>query len=202
VHLKRKLLLLFIPSWLSLTFGIVLSLAFVGITSFTLAEHSGRLGGFKLGTYLLTTNLDDYGNLLRTFVSSIHFTSVLFILFWIFIGFITYNIVFVLKGSMDESVGFLHELKYVNAKPGTMEVHVLIRFTLLIIAIILWVLFALSFSWLALPRMLNLINHSITYSKSPANVLYSFILFLVITHLAVILLRFTMLRARLSSSGE
>lgn len=200
--LSRKLLLLITPSWLSLSCGIILAFVFAGLTSLSLADHSGRLGGVRLSAYLQSTSLSNTGSLIGSFLSDIRFTSVFFVIFWIIIGFIAYNIIFVLKGSVDESVGFIQELHYINAKSTSMRVRVIVRFLLLVAAIILWIIFALVFSWVLLPDMLSLINTSVTGGSSPINVIYSFLIFLATTHVAVIILRFTLLRARLSHEGN
>lgn len=176
-----------------------MSVAFASIASFALAQHNGRLGGFSFSAYLSSAELVNFGTQARSLISSIHFTSAFFILFWVIVGFITYNIIFVLKGSVDESVGFMHQLKYVNAQPALMRKQTFLRFLLLFIAIALWVMFALAFSWALLPAALSLISRSIVTGHSPIYVVWGFLVFLGTTHISVLLLRFTLLKARITN---
>lgn len=199
--LKHKLYLFITPSWLSFIVGIIISLSFIGVSSYLFAEHSGRFGNFELGNYLQSSSVAQLGKLSINFLSSIRITSILFVVFWVILGFIIYNVIFALKSSVDESVGFLQELTYVNARPGIMSVQVIARFLFLLLALILWVVYALGFSWLVLPNSLNYISRSIIGSKSPAYMLLGFLLVLVSTQVAAIILRFTFLRARISSNG-
>lgn len=199
---KRKLILLISPSWMSITCGAILSFMFIGLTSFIFAQHSGLFGSFTPWTYVQSTSLPNFFNMLRSSINDVRLTSVFFIVFWILIGFIAYNIIIALKGSVDESVGFMMQLRYVNAKPKLMGVHAIIRYILLLLAIMLWVLFALIFSWMILPLVLNLINKTFTKSGSPLYIILSFLLFLVTAHVAAMILRFTFLRARLTSGAR
>jgi hypothetical protein len=199
---KHKLSLLFTPSWISLLIGIILSVATVGTTSFLLAQHSGRLGNFNIGDYVSATGINTVGTLIKSFFSSLRFNTFFSILFWVLIGFITYNVVYLFRGSVDESVTFFQTLHYVHAKPSSMRRRLALRITLLIISMGFWVFFAFVFSWDLLPMILSLVNRSITEGGSPIYVILAFLLSLFVTHIAAILLRFTLLKARISSTGE
>jgi hypothetical protein len=199
---KRKLILLITPSWVSVLIGLVLTIVMVVTSSILFAEHSGRFGTFNLSQYVSTTGITSLGTLIKTFFSSLRFNSILTILFWVIIGFITYNIVYLFKGSVDESVTFFQRFHYVHAHPASIRRQLALRITLLFIALLFWIVFALLFSWEILPMIIGLINHSIGEGGSPAFVVLGFVIALLTTHVATILMRFTLLKVRVSGSGD
>jgi len=195
---KRKLALLFSPSSTSILIGIVISIIMVTVSSISFAQHNGRFGSFNLGEYISATGITTLGTLVVSFFSSLKFNTLFSILFWVLVGFITYNVVYLFRSSVNESVTFVQEFHYVHAKPAYMRRQVAIRILLLFLALILWVTFALAFSWVVMPFVLSLINKSITDGQSPVYVALGFGISLLVTHIAAILLRFTLLKVRVS----
>jgi ABC-type transport system involved in multi-copper enzyme maturation permease subunit len=198
---KRKLFLIFTPSSVSLATGILLALLYAAITSVVLAQNSGRFVGFSIKSYLEVSHLSSLGSLLRSFFSSFKLNGILSIVFWVLIGFITYNVLFLLRGSVDESVSFWKRLHYIHAKPALLSKKLVARLFLLIFSLSIWVMFALLFSWFLLPIALNDVSKTITDGRSVLWVLLGSLIILGSSHVAVILLRFTLLRARISGDS-
>ena len=202
MSLKHKLALLFTPSATSLLFGIPVSLIIIATSCVLFAQNSGRFGNFNLSEYVSVTGITSTSSLTRSFFSSIRFNTLFSILFWVLIGFITYNVVYVFRSSVDESVSFIQRFHYVHAQPAYMRRQLVIRVILLCFALILWIMFALLFSWLILPAVLGMVSRSIVLGGSPAYVALGFIITLLMTHLAAVLLRFTLLKVRVSGADN
>lgn len=199
---KRKLILLLTPSAMSLLLGISISIVMMVVSSLAFAQHNGRFGNFNLSTYVTSTGITTTGSLIKSFFSNLKFNTLFSILFWVLVGFITYNVVYVFRSSVDESVTFVQRFHYVHARPSYMRRQVALRIALLLVALVLWIAFALLFSWVILPSVLNLVNKTITNRQSGFYLILGFIIILLVTHLAAILMRFTLLKVRVSGADK
>jgi hypothetical protein len=201
VPTKQKLYLLITPSGVSIFVGVVMSLIFTGAAAYLLAENSGRLGSFSINSYIVTIGLDQFFSSAWNMLDSLQINHVIFIAFWAIIGFICYTVLFLFKESFDESVGFWQRLHYVHASQDSTFSQLFARFIMLAVALFGWVLFSLVFAWYVLPGSLSLINDTIVEQKNAVYTVLSFLVMLLTNHVAVILLRFTLLRVRVTGGG-
>lgn len=199
----HKLRRLFLPSIYSLVISLAVTVVITAIACFIISKPSNNFlrSVFQRENLFTITTIKDVsgslGSLYDTVFKTTMLNKVLFIIFWALIGFIVYNVVYGIKTSVDDSVTFMHELHYVHARPESLKRQLTMRFVLLFVAMLGWLTYALFLSWTIWPEFLNRIHMTFIEHGSVFNIVYAFILLLFYIHVAVILLRFTLLRARL-----